>query len=97
MQGHYARGAWGHGGGDRCPVYFVPDVKIFFFDRLRCGKTHALLSSGVIDFAADYNFITASSRHSRSAGGRGSRELPSEAEMWNCSCEDKLWWGILFL
>jgi len=31
MQGHYVRGLWRHGGGDRSPVYFIPDVKIFFF------------------------------------------------------------------
>jgi len=31
MQGHYVRGSWRHGGGDRCLVYFIPDVNIFFF------------------------------------------------------------------
>jgi len=50
MQGHYVRGSWRHGGSDRCPVYFIPDVKIFFFHRLRCGKTHALLSSSVLGY-----------------------------------------------
>jgi len=48
MQRHYGRGAWRHGAGDRYAVYFVPDVKIFLFGPLRCGKTPALLSSGVL-------------------------------------------------
>jgi len=58
MQGHYVRGLWRHGGGDRCPVYFIPDVKIFFFHLLRCGKTHALLSSSVEDDHKDFCRMT---------------------------------------
>jgi len=38
MQGHYVRGSWRHGGGDRCPVYFVPDVKIFFLSLVAIQK-----------------------------------------------------------
>ena len=38
MQGHYVRGSWGRGGGDRCPVYFIPDVKIFFFAGCNAEK-----------------------------------------------------------
>jgi len=38
MQGHYVRGSWRHGGGDRCPVYSIPDVKIFFFAGCNAEK-----------------------------------------------------------
>jgi len=47
MQGHYVRGSWRHGGGDRCFVCFILDGKIFIFQWLHCGKTQAFWSSRV--------------------------------------------------
>jgi len=58
MQGHYVRGSWRHGSGDRCPVYFIPDVKSFFFAGGHAGELMHFCPPGYHSLRATKTFDT---------------------------------------